>query len=277
MRSVDSEPPTEINPAPSAVRSKAFFEGAIAAEWRQNVEGILRVGRLLIEAKDELDRDIFGALKLPFCLRVSQMLCRIAAHPIIANANHGSSLPACWRTLYELTKVDDDILVAALADGRIHPGLQRKDIRGEILGLPPSGVKGAKPAPDLATVLAAATVADMTAALADLGIDWFLQRMPPDWRAEMEARVTTLRARQNRKDDNGEPDPRITAIIRKALSLVRTADLSGTSAAMTAANRNEAITALERVVTALACSGRDINDLVLSTKVMATKSRRRAA
>ena len=63
MRSVDSEPPTEINPAPSAnIRSKAFFEAHIAAEWRKNVEGILRVGHLLNQAKDELDHGVFGAL-----------------------------------------------------------------------------------------------------------------------------------------------------------------------------------------------------------------------
>jgi hypothetical protein len=269
----DGEFTAGINPAAN-IRSKAFFEGAIAAEWRNNVEGILRVGQLLNEAKDELDREVFGALKLPFVPRVSQMLRRIAAHPIISNAKHASSLPACWYTLYELTKVDNDILVAALADGRVHPGLQRKDIRSKILGLSPSGVTAAKPATDLVMLMTAAAVADMTAAFADLGLDWFLHRMPADWRSDMEARVVKLRASQNHKC---EPAPKITTIVRKALSLIATADMPDTSAAAATANKNEAVAALQQVVAALACRGFDVNDLVLSTKVAATKSRSRAA
>jgi hypothetical protein len=31
----------------------------------------------------------------------------IAQHRVLANANHGSHLPPSWRTLYELTKLDD--------------------------------------------------------------------------------------------------------------------------------------------------------------------------
>jgi hypothetical protein len=207
----DSVPLPEIN-----ARSKASFEAEIAAQWRRNVGGILRVGELLNGAELELDSDVFAALKLPFGPRTSQMLRRVAAHPIISKTKHASLLPACWSTLYELTKVDDNVLVAALADGRIHPGLQRKDIRSKILGLPPSGVK--------------------------------------------------------------HPAPKITDIVRKALSLVATADRPETSPATAAANKNEAITALRCAIAVLACSGLDVNDLVLSTKGAAkTKSRSRAA
>jgi hypothetical protein len=278
MLSIDGDPSIEINLAERSGRNKAFFEGAIAAEWRQNVEGILRVGQLLHQAKDELDPDVFGALKLPFVPRVSQMLRRIAAHPIIANANHGSSLPACWRTLYELTKVDNNILVVALADGRIHPGLARKDIRSEILGLPPSGAKGSKPATDLATVLAGASATDATAALAGLGMDWFLQRMPVDWRAEMQARVDRLHASQDRNTHKAEPAGKLTPFLRKAVSLIATADLPETSPATATANKNEAIAALRCAIAVLVCKGLDVNDLVVSTKGAAkTKPRARAA
>jgi len=118
-------------------RTKSHFEAAIANSWRSSVAGIMLTGDLLNQAEDELDPEVFRALKLPFGQRATQMLRRLADHPIVSShANHGS-LPPCWRTLYELTKVPDDLLQSALADGRIHPELQRKDIRGQILGLPP--------------------------------------------------------------------------------------------------------------------------------------------
>jgi hypothetical protein len=53
----------------------------------------------------------------------------IAQHPILANRTHGSVLPPSWRTLYELTKVPDSELQRALEDGRVHPGLERRDVR----------------------------------------------------------------------------------------------------------------------------------------------------
>jgi hypothetical protein len=41
---------------------------------------------------------------------------------IISNRNHGSDLPPSWRTLYQLTKVEDKKLIAAIKDGRArHP------------------------------------------------------------------------------------------------------------------------------------------------------------
>jgi hypothetical protein len=139
--------PVGVRPAPAVTdgfgtnaRSKSFFEGAIAAEWRKNVASIIQTGKLLNQAKDELDRDVFAALMVPFEPRVSQMLRRIAAHPVLSNPANFSSLPPCWRTLYELTKLSDALLRAALADGRIHPSLKQKEVRG-LRGLPPAGTK----------------------------------------------------------------------------------------------------------------------------------------
>ena len=40
---------------------------------------------------------------------------------------HKLKLPPHGRTLYELCKLSDDVLEAKLADGTIHPGMQRKD------------------------------------------------------------------------------------------------------------------------------------------------------
>src|SRR5262249_55047396 len=40
---------------------------------------------------------------------------------------HGHKLPPCWTTLYELSKLTDDVIIAAIADGRISPKMQRKN------------------------------------------------------------------------------------------------------------------------------------------------------
>jgi len=126
------------------VRSKAFFESAISNEWRKNVASIVQTGKLLSQAKDELDHDIFAALKVPFEPRVSQMLRRIATNVVLSDPANFSSLPPCWRTLYELTKLSDDHLRAALTDGRIHPRLKQKEARALLGGLLPARSKAPK-------------------------------------------------------------------------------------------------------------------------------------
>lgn len=141
---------TAVRPTPavsgrfgSNTRDKSFFEKAITTEWRKNVASIVQTGKLLNQAKDELACDDFAVLKVPFEPRVSQMLRRIAANLILSSPTNFSSLPPCWRTLYELTKLSDARLRAALADGRIHPGLKQKEVR-LLRGLPPAGTKPSK-------------------------------------------------------------------------------------------------------------------------------------
>lgn len=46
---------------------------------------------------------------------------RWARHPVLSNANHGSHLPAAWRTLYELTQLPTAVLETAIKDGRRPP------------------------------------------------------------------------------------------------------------------------------------------------------------
>lgn len=60
---------------------------------------------------------------------MAQRLKAIAEHPIIANTKHVSLLPSCWGTLYELTKLPNDMFMAKLKNGSIHPKLERKHAR----------------------------------------------------------------------------------------------------------------------------------------------------
>jgi len=136
-----------VSPAPATpfgqnVRTAAFFESAIAASWQKSAQGIFDTGRWLQQAREELDRDAYNGLQLPFCTRTRQRLIAIAAHLLLAT--HVSQLPPSWGTLYALIENGNDALLrAALADGRVHPGLQRKDVRSA-LGLPPKPSRGAR-------------------------------------------------------------------------------------------------------------------------------------
>ncbi len=68
------------------------------------------------------------AQDLPFTLRTAELFISIARNPVLSNANHGSYLPASWRTLSELARLPQEVLEEALDDGRITPELQRKEV-----------------------------------------------------------------------------------------------------------------------------------------------------
>jgi N6-adenosine-specific RNA methylase IME4 len=104
---------------------------AIAATFRMSVDAILMTGRLLVEAKAALPHGSFIAMvdtKLPFHKRTAQMLMAIGEDARLTETNHGSLLPPHWRTLYELTRLDDDTLAARFADGTIRPEMERSEV-----------------------------------------------------------------------------------------------------------------------------------------------------
>jgi hypothetical protein len=181
------------------------------------------------------------------------MLRRIAGHPIIADpANHGS-LPPCWRTLYELTKLSNAVLLAALADGRVDSKLQRKDIRSRILGLPPKGSKSEPEAPDpvahAVTVLKALSDTQLTAVWTAVTLAAFLRTISADMRSELERRIAGVRRAQ------GGDEPalqRESEILRQALSHVRIAAQPEMTPASAKLAEAQAMQALRMLAKALA-------------------------
>jgi N6-adenosine-specific RNA methylase IME4 len=110
------------------------FTQKIVAAWRSSFEGILETGRLLTEAKAKLPHGTFEAMvenDLPFKPSTAQRLMKIASDERLANPAHVQLLPPSWGTLYELTKLPDEVFEAKLADGTIHPEMQRKDVARE--------------------------------------------------------------------------------------------------------------------------------------------------
>jgi hypothetical protein len=156
----------------------------INGTWGKHAADFIAVGRYLREAKDELTRDEFEALirlRLAFDGSTARKLMRCAAKAILCA--HVHELPPCWGTIYELSKLADEILEAGFANGLIHPGLQRRDIRSKVLGLPPreqKPPKEQKPPPSTPPDL---TPSQLRAQLEKLGPLRFRQEgvLPPAW------------------------------------------------------------------------------------------------
>jgi len=284
LQIINSDPDVQASdrsvPLGQNTHSKSFFEAAIAAEWRSSVTGIVRTGGLLNQAKDELDPDVFRALKLPFSLRAAQMLRRIAGHPFISDAANHGSLPPCWRTLYELCKAKDAVLEAARRHGWLHADLQRKDVRTSILGLPPREARKKSGQTDpIATVLAglrALTDEQLTALWTALTLVPFLRTISADMRAELVGRLMRLRP------DSKAGGPvllRESEILRSAIGQIKIASSLETTPATTERAETQALVALRTLAKALADVDTDCVTLIdrYAKEKRCAKKNRRAA
>jgi hypothetical protein len=114
------------------------FADVVARYLDRIAEDTITIGTLLIEAKTKVapgewgrmfrDHEHAVARPIPFGIRTGQMLMKIAEHPVLSDTNHGSHLPTSWRTLYELTKLPEPLLEKALAEGHVHPGMERRHV-----------------------------------------------------------------------------------------------------------------------------------------------------
>lgn len=113
-------------------RATRLYGHKITKAWQSSVEAILEVGRLLIEAKAELAHGEFEQMvrqSCPFGKRTAERLMKIANHPVLGKATHGSDLPASWRTLDELARFEPTELSHALGNHWVKPEMTRDDVK----------------------------------------------------------------------------------------------------------------------------------------------------
>jgi hypothetical protein len=159
-------------------RSWKTFAELIAGSWQKQAGAIIETGRHLFEAKQELQRDEYAAmvgLELPFDSSVARKLLRIAASPIICAPGHTAKLPPYWTIIYDLSKLDDEVLLAAIKDGRVNPKMQRRDVRA-LRGQPPDKAP-TKPATPLMLSWRASSDEVKTKALDAIGLSEILRVM----------------------------------------------------------------------------------------------------
>jgi hypothetical protein len=121
-----------LKSAPENARDEKFFVEQITASWNKQIETILATGRLLLEAKEELQHGQFQAMiarELPFGPRTAQMLMTVAKHPVLSNAKYISHLPPSWSTLADLAAFPDNELIELIGNGSIKADMQRSEIK----------------------------------------------------------------------------------------------------------------------------------------------------
>lgn len=116
-----------------------YWAPKIHAEWRKSVVGILGVGRQLIEAKAACEHGEFLRLfkghpqavadPVPFGVSSADKLMEIARNEVISNSEFVPNLPQSWGTLYELTMLEDETLLAGIKSGEITPETTRAQAR----------------------------------------------------------------------------------------------------------------------------------------------------
>jgi DUF3102 family protein len=111
-------------------KTRAQWAAEVRAAHKQSIDGILKMGRTLIAAKDALAHGEFAKMierDLPFDASTAQRLMKIARDPRIRNAARVQLLPMAWGALYELTKLPDEAFEKAVASGAINPQMRRDD------------------------------------------------------------------------------------------------------------------------------------------------------
>ena len=114
-----------------------YWAPRINAEWRKSHERTIAIGMELIAAKEACEHGEFLRLfkgnenavsePVPFGERYGEMLIAVASNGVLSNPKHASDLPPSASTLYELTKLDDEQIVAGIKAGEITPEMTRAE------------------------------------------------------------------------------------------------------------------------------------------------------
>ena len=106
----------------------------VSEPWQKQVPAIIETGQRLIVIKESTPHneweDTFKGRS--FGVRTAQCLMAIANNPVLAKTHHGAFLPPSWRTLYELSRLPEDVLQQKIEKGEVHPELRRSEVEAWI-------------------------------------------------------------------------------------------------------------------------------------------------
>jgi hypothetical protein len=122
-------------------RSRQEHASLIISAWKETLQGIIKVGAHLIDARSELGYREYGLMvseDLPFSLGTARKLRLIAGNHVLTNRSHANALPVRVHTLYELSQFETETLQALIEDGTVHPKLERGEAKALRTGQPQS-------------------------------------------------------------------------------------------------------------------------------------------
>lgn len=119
----------DLNPGITRQR----WAAAINAAWRSCVDGIIETSRLLNEARCDPDLphgEFIGMVErdLPFGVSTADKLMKIYRNHVLINSEHVPNLPPNWGTLAQLARIDCPLLERWIADGLVHPEMERSEV-----------------------------------------------------------------------------------------------------------------------------------------------------
>ena len=107
----------------------------ITAAWKKSHERTIAIGNELIAAKAACEYGEFLRLfnghenavsePVPFGIHTADRFMAIASHPALADCAHAHNLPQSWMTLYELSHLDNEQIVAGIKSGEITTEMTR--------------------------------------------------------------------------------------------------------------------------------------------------------
>lgn len=127
---------TDVSEVTDQTRKKGVkhrYAEEINGHLQSAVQGIIKAGEKLIEAKESLPHGEFGVMveeNVSLSKRNARMLMKIARNDILSNRIHGSDLPTSWRTLYEATKLPDEKLQSKIKSGELNSETKRGEVKG---------------------------------------------------------------------------------------------------------------------------------------------------
>lgn len=116
------------------------------------VAGAVEAGQELAEAKRSLPHGSFEGMirdHVGIDPSTARRLMAIGAHEYIANRAHAHDLPSNWTTLSELAQLESKHLERAVAAGKVHPGMERREASALVLSLRSGRALPAISKPDL--------------------------------------------------------------------------------------------------------------------------------
>jgi DNA modification methylase len=113
---------------------------AVRGKLGESASRVIEAGRMLIEAKAKVGHGNFERMfsnhddpvadALPFSSQTGRRLMAVADDQCwLSKQTHVSVLPSSWGTLYELSRLPEDMAVSAIKDGRIRQDMERREAR----------------------------------------------------------------------------------------------------------------------------------------------------
>jgi len=105
-------------------QQRSYYITEINARWNKSLDGIIGIGKLLLDAEKTLDKQEYIRLTkkdLPFSYSVLRKFIRLASCSRITNPANRSILPHSWNTLYEISQMSATCFETAKKQGIITP------------------------------------------------------------------------------------------------------------------------------------------------------------